>query len=118
MLAFCHRHTVPRLVHISTPSLYFAFADQFDLREEIPLPDRFVNDYAASKHQAELLLRQERGDDGPEIAILRPRGLFGPYDTALMPRLERVARRGFFPLPLGGHALVDITHVDNVVREC
>ena len=117
LLDYCRRAGTRRLVHISTPSIYFDFRDRTDVAEDAPLPRRFVNAYAASKYAAECLLNDAARDGaGPQVAILRPRGIFGVGDTALMPRLERVARRGRFPLLRGGRALVDITHVDNVAH--
>ncbi len=117
VLNYCRQARSRRLVHISTPSIYFDFRDRTGIREDAPLPRRFVNAYASSKHAAERLLVQAAADgDAPPLAILRPRGIFGEGDTALMPRLERVAQRGRFPLIRGGQALVDITHVDNVVQ--
>lgn len=49
-----------------------------------------------------------------EVAVLRPRGIFGPGDRALVPRLARAARRGRLPAFRGGRAVVDVTFVDVV----
>ena len=100
-----------RFVHISTPSLYFRFRDQVRVPEDPDLP-RPVNAYAATKREAETLVRGERGIDS---IILRPRGLYGSGDTALLPRLLRAARAGPLPLIRGGAAETDLTHVDDVV---
>jgi len=99
-----------RLVHISTPSLYFEFRDRLGIREDEPLPPP-VNDYAATKGQAERLVRES----GVPAVILRPRGIFGAWDETLPTRLLRLLRRRRFPLFNGGAALIDLTHVDNVV---
>ena len=101
---------VKRCVMISTASVYFRFADQDDLPETHSLPPP-VNDYARTKRQAEQVMLQ-RPDIGP--VILRPRGIYGAGDTALLPRLLRVARHR--PLPRFSSAgATDITHVDDVV---
>jgi len=50
---------------------------------------------------------------GLDAVILRPRAIFGETDTALLPRLLRVARRGYLPLIDGGRAIVDLTYVEN-----
>lgn len=100
-----------RFVHVSTPSVYFRFADQIAVREDSPLPPP-VNAYAASKRAAEALVL-EAIDLDP--IILRPRGLYGAGDTALLPRLMRAARNGPLPLLNGGRAATDLTHVDDVV---
>ena len=101
---------VARLVHISTPSLYFEFRDRLAVREDAPLPPP-VNLYAETKREAERLVRAA---PIPAV-ILRPRGIFGAWDDTLLPRLLRLLRRQRFPLFNGGDALIDLTYVDNVV---
>ncbi|MFB4248375.1 NAD-dependent epimerase/dehydratase family protein [Pseudomonas idahonensis] len=108
----CGKNRIPRLVHISTPSLYFNFSDRLGIREDQPLPPP-VNDYARSKAQAETLLADAKL---PECVILRPRAVFGPWDATLMPRLLRVMQRGAIPLMRGGQAQLDLTCVDNLVH--
>lgn len=108
-----------RLVHVSTPSLYFAFRDREGISETEPLPARFANDYARTKAEAEQHVQAAVAEGSCDAVILRPRGIFGPGDTALMPRLLRVAERApRFPLFGGGRRLVDLTYVDNVVLAC
>ncbi|MER9117112.1 NAD(P)-dependent oxidoreductase [Mesorhizobium sp. M0954] len=110
VLATMQTNGVARLVYISTPSLYFQFRDCLAVCEDEPLPPP-VNDYAATKGEAERLVRAARV---PSV-ILRPRGIFGAWDETLLPRLLRLLRRDRFPLFNGGDALIDLTHVDNVV---
>ncbi len=100
-----------RFIHISTPSLYFRFRDQPGVTEDTPLPPP-VNAYAATKGEAERIVRAETGLDP---VILRPRGIYGAGDTALLPRLLRAAQAGPLPLIRGGRAETDLTHVDDVV---
>jgi nucleoside-diphosphate-sugar epimerase len=104
-----------RLVHVSTPSIYANFSDQLEINEFSALPKRMVNDYARTKLKAEVAIRSAAREDGLESIILRPRGIFGPYDTTLMPRLMAAAERGPVPLINGGRAVVDVTYVENVV---
>lgn len=110
-LAFARASGARRFVHISTPSLYFRFRDQPGVREDAPLPPP-VNLYAATKREAEALVRAEAGLD---TIILRPRGLYGKGDTALLPRLLRAAQSGPLPLIREGTAQTDLTHVEDVV---
>ena len=98
----------PHVVFISSSSVYFAFRDQFGVGEAQPLP-RPVNDYGWSKREAEVRVRAQ-----PNATIIRPRGIYGAGDTALLPRLLRAARRGPLPLFRGGKAVIDLTHVDDV----
>lgn len=108
----CETAGVKRLVHISTPSLYFDFRDRLSVREDEPLPTP-VNHYAHTKYEAE---KRVLVADIAEKVILRPRALFGPWDNTLMPRLVRVMQRGAIPLMREGKALLDLTYVDNAVE--
>lgn len=114
VLAAARQAGVGRVVVVSSPSVYFDFRHRRDIRENEPLPARPVNAYAASKSAAEDLARAAAAA-GQDCVILRPRGIIGPWDQALAPRLARVARRGFVPLPGGGKARVDVTCMANVV---
>lgn len=101
---------VRRFVHISTPSVYFRFSDQIAVREDSPLP-KPVNAYAQTKLEAEALA-VEATDLDP--IVLRPRGLYGPGDTTLLPRLINVARKRALPLMNRGRAATDLTFITDV----
>lgn len=106
-----------RLVHVSTPSIYFDFKDRHDIKEDDPLPKNMVNSYAWSKLAAENVVTWgAMGGKGLKAVILRPRAIFGPHDRVLMPRLIEAAKRGPVPLINHGKAVVDVTYVDNVVE--
>jgi len=105
------KYDIKKLVHVSTPSIYFDFTNQRNIDESYR-PKEFVNAYAKTKFEAEQLVLNA----DIQASIIRPRGIFGEYDTVLIPRLEKVAQKGFLPLPNGGKALVDITYVGNVVH--
>ena len=109
---------VRRFVHISTPAIYFDFQPHYDLDEGYRAR-RFANHYAASKHAAEQrLLAQAKIYPQTTYIILRPRGLFGPHDRVIVPRLlQQLERdRGVLRLPGGGQALLDLTFAPNVVH--
>ncbi len=97
-----------RVIHISTPAVYFRFADQEGVPETalLPMP---VNPYAASKRVAEEMALMAG------CVVLRPRGLYGAGDRSLIPRLLRAIRAGPLPLLSDGRAATDLTHVDDVV---
>ncbi len=109
-LAIARAAGAKRFVHISTPSLYFRFKDQVNVREDAPLPCP-VNAYAHTKRQAEALVLAASDLDP---IILRPRGLYGPGDTTLLPRLLAAAEKRALPLMKGGRAATDLTYVDDV----
>lgn len=114
VVAGAKTHGVRRLIHISTPSIYFGFRGRTLVRETDPLPDKPINAYAATKLQAEQVVFQAFADGLPGL-ILRPRAIFGPLDRTLFPRLLRANESRGVPLIGGGEALMDLTYVDNVV---
>ncbi|WP_169924238.1 MULTISPECIES: NAD-dependent epimerase/dehydratase family protein [Sphingomonas] len=99
-----------RFVHVSTPSIYVTTADRMGITERDAPAPRFANAYAATKWQAEQVVR----DAGIPATILRPHAIVGPHDTVLLPRLLRAVARGRVPLPAGGRALVELTDVRDV----
>lgn len=107
----CKTNQIGKLVHISSPSVYFQFADRLRIREDDRLPIG-VNEYARSKQVGEQIVLAATM---PHSVILRPRAIFGPWDNALLPRLVRMIRFGRVPLLRGGRALLDLTYVDNMV---
>lgn len=114
IIAGCQRHGTKRLIHISTPSIYFDYKPRRMIRESEPLPLRPANTYAATK----LLAEQEvlrACQEGLPALILRPRAIFGPEDQTLFPRLLEANRKSGVPMLNGGQAMIDLTYVDNVV---
>lgn len=110
----CIRTGVKRLVHISSPSVFFDFKDQPNLKEDAPWIEPPANLYIETKREAEFLVLQAVAG-GLDAIMLRPKALFGPGDTALLPRIVRVARRGFFPLFGEGDPLMDLTWIGDAV---
>jgi len=104
------------LVHVSTPSIYFNYKSQYNLKEDAPLPEKFANHYAATKKVAEDKVSAACKDQKIKATIIRPRGIIGAYDQNILPRILHISKRGFMPLLDGGKAQVDITYVDNVVE--
>lgn len=109
-------HRIKRFVHISSTSVYFDFHNRQDISEDTPLPKRKANAYATTKYLAEQeVLRMVK--QGLNAVILRPRAIFGPGDTALLPRLLRVNNTRFFPeFRDDDGPIADITYIDNVVE--
>ena len=111
------KHKVNRLIHISSPSVYFDFKDNENIREEASLPSRFVNEYTYSKYKAEeeVLKGVEKG---LSCLILRPRALYGPGDTAIFPRILRTLESARLKVIGSGENLADLTYIDNAVEAC
>lgn len=109
----CRAHGVGRLVFVSSPSVLSNGRDQCDLTDDAPYPRRPISIYSATKQRAEQLVR-----DAPDVpsVIVRPKAIFGPGDTTLLPRLIAAARRGRLPQIGDGQNRVDLTYVENVVH--
>lgn len=115
MLYATQMNNIKRLVHISTPSIYFNLNSRENVKENDVLPKTFVNAYARTKYIAEQKV-QKAVEHGLDAIILRPRALFGPRDTTILPRLIELNQTRGVPLPNDGQAVTDLTYVDNVVR--
>lgn len=114
VLAGAVRHGARRFIHVSTPSIYFDSRSRTGVKETDPLPAKPLNAYAATKRLAEDAVIAAFAQGLPGV-ILRPRAVFGPFDSALFPRLMEANGSRGVPLIGGGEALVDLTYVDNVV---
>ena len=110
----CQRHRVSRLVHVSTPSLYFAYHSRLNVCENDPLPAKQVNFYTQTKLLAEQAIDRAYYTGLPVITI-RPRAIFGPGDTTILPRLITRLQQGRLRLIGDGTNLTDLTYIDNVV---
>jgi nucleoside-diphosphate-sugar epimerase len=112
VIDFCHRRGRPRLVYVSSSSVFYREGHQLGMTEESPIGPAFVNDYAATKYAGECLVRDYPGD----WTILRPRAVFGPGDTVLFPRVLAAARRGRLPFIDTGStpAVGDLIYIDTL----
>lgn len=104
---------IKRFVYISSPSVYIGMEKKTDIKESDPLPKKFINHYARTKHLAEKTLETYHAH-GLQTIIIRPQALFGPYDTVLMPRFLKANQKIGVPLIHGGNHKIDLTFVDNV----
>lgn len=105
---------VKRVVNVSSPSIYFQYKDQFDLKEN-QVPPRFSNHYAQTKFEAERLMQFYHSDEMMTVS-LRPRAVIGRGDQNILPRLLRLAREGQLVQVGDGDNVVDITTVENVIE--
>jgi len=110
----CAANGVQRLIHVSTPSIYFDYTDRYGIVETDPLPRRAANVYAETKLLAEQEVDQAY-ESGLPVITIRPRALFGPGDPAIIPRLIQANRQGRLPLIRDGQAVIDMTYIDNAV---
>lgn len=111
----CKHHGVKRLVHISSPSVTNTFANQFNITETTPYPNKFVSMYSETKKLAEDVVEKAQ-ENGLCAVIIRPKAVFGPGDQAIFPRLIDAARRNKLRIIGNGNTKTDVTYVDNVVH--
>lgn len=108
----CLGQQVRRLVHLSSPSVYFDGKSHVGLREE-QVPSRFVDHYGATKYLAEQKV-MEAQEFGLEVIALRPRFVTGAGDTSIFPRLIEMQRKGRLFVIGNGLNKVDFTSMQNL----
>lgn len=101
-----------RLVVIGSASVYDPRMAHLAVKEaQGPVAaDRYLNAYARAKADQERLVATVR----PDAIILRPRAVWGPRDTTLLPRIRARIRNGWLPLPDGGRHRASTTHVSSL----
>jgi len=105
---------VARFVHVGTEAALFDGHDLVDVDESQPYPVRQRYLYSETKAEAErLVLAADR--PGLSTVSIRPRLVWGPRDTSVLPAIVRMARAGSFSWIDGGEARTSTTHVDNLV---
>lgn len=115
VVQFMERNGVPRLVYVSSPSVYARRGDHLGITEDQFDPGNRLNNYIRSKIAAESLLARAHAQGRiAELIMLRPRGLIGAGDTSVAPRLLSAYQKIGVPLFGGGKNLVDLTAVENV----
>jgi len=109
------KNCVRRFVFIGTPSIYFNYADRFNVREEDPLPAKMVNWYAHTKLMSEHYVLG-KCHEGIETLALRPRAIIGAGDTTIFPRLLKAHMNNKLRVIGNGQVICDLTCVNNVIH--
>lgn len=104
-----------RFIHISTESVLWRGQHLRDVDETYPLALNSPYPYSWTKARAEMLVRAATAPDFTTI-ILRPRFIWGPGDTTLLPTLRKMAAGGQWMWIGGGRARTSTTHIANLVR--
>lgn len=107
---------VKRFIHVSTESVLFHGQDMVDINESYPYPPKSPFYYSESKKQAEILALDANEPGKFEVIVIRPRLVWGPGDTTILPNLLEMVDSGRFRWISGGHALTSSSHIDNVVE--
>lgn len=108
----CLKQHVRRLVHLSSPSIYFDGQSHVGINEE-QVPTRFFDHYGKTKYLAEQQVFGAQ-EFGLEVLALRPRSVTGAGDTSIFPRLINMQRKGRLAIIGNGLNKVDFTSVQNL----
>lgn len=104
---------VPRFVHVSTEAV---LSDGNPIRfvdESAPYPKRHAGDYARTKALAEQLVLAADSREMATVA-LRPRLVWGPGDTTVLPQIVQAVEGDRWAWVSGGHYLTSTCHVENL----
>ena len=102
---------MPRFVHVGTEAALMHGEPLVDVDETAPLRPDSKALYSRTKARAEQVARQRR-----RAVVVRPRLVWGPGDTTILPALADAVRRKRFAWIGGGRHRTSTTHVDNVVE--
>jgi nucleoside-diphosphate-sugar epimerase len=106
---------VRRFVHVGTEAALLAGTPLVNVDEDAPLRPDSKALYPATKAMAEQAVRAANAD-GFETVVVRPRLVWGPGDTTIVPSLTQAIERKRFSWIGGGRHLTATTHVDNTVE--
>ena len=111
----CRQAGVRRFVHVGTEAALLVGQPLVNADESVPLRPDSKAHYSATKAMAEQAVIAANGD-GMETVVLRPRLVWGPGDTTILPALKQAVEEGRFAWLGGGKHKTSTTHVDNVVE--
>jgi nucleoside-diphosphate-sugar epimerase len=108
----CLQQRVRRLLHLSSPSIYFDGRAHVGITEE-QLPKRFSDHYGATKYLAEQKVFAAT-EFGLQVLAFRPRFVTGAGDTSIFPRLINLQGKGRLSIIGDGLNKVDFTRMQNL----
>ncbi len=116
LLQACRARNIRRFVYTSTPSVVHAGRQAVAGGNEINTPygHHFSAHYPHTKMLAERSVLTAN-DSAMATVALRPRLIWGPGDTQLLPRLVERAKKGRLRFIGPGTNRMDCTYIDNVV---
>ena len=115
VLHACAQAGVRRFVHVGTEAALLAGEPLVEVDETAPLRPDSPALYSATKARAEELVLGA-ATDSFETVVVRPRFVWGPGDTTLLPAIIELVRSGRFAWIGGGRHRTSTTHVDNTVE--
>lgn len=106
---------VKRFIHIGSEAALCHGQHLRGVDETYPLAPNSPYPYCATKAQAEARVSAANGQE-IETIVLRPRFIWGPGDTTLLPTIEAMARSGGWTWLDHGRARTSTTHIENLVH--
>jgi nucleoside-diphosphate-sugar epimerase len=113
VLAACRDAGVRRVVHVGTEAALLHGQPLVMADERTPLAFHSRSPYSSTKAEAEAVVVAARGI---ETIVVRPRFVWGPDDTTLIPAMIELVESGRFRWIGGGGHLTSTTHLDNCVE--
>ena len=108
----CEKGGVPILVNTSSPSVVSTEGDIINGDETLPIPEKFLSHYPATKAEAEKMVTKATSCDLRTIS-LRPHLIWGPRDPHILPRLFARAKAKRLIRIGDGTNRVDLTYIEN-----
>ncbi len=114
-------HGVKRFVYMSSSTVVWKSEfsrphNLVDIDETYPYAETRVDNYNATKIEAEKMVLRFYKDEGLETAVVRPSNVWGAGDTVILPRIVMAAKKGIL-YPMGsGERFVTPCHVDNLAN--
>jgi nucleoside-diphosphate-sugar epimerase len=113
LLDACRAAGVRRVVHVGTEAALLHGQPLVMADERTPLAFHSRSPYSVTKAEAEAAVVAARGI---ETIVVRPRFVWGPNDTTLIPAMIELVESGRFRWIGGGRHLTSTTHLDNCVE--
>ena len=110
----CRTHGIARLIYTSTPSVVQRHAAIEGGDEGLPYADPPLTHYGHSKALAEQAVLAAN-DQHLSTVALRPRLIWGPGDTQLLPRMVQRSRAGRLRRIGKSDPQIDVIYIDNAV---
>src|SRR3954454_20997223 len=112
-LAGCAAAGVSRFVHVGTEAALLAGQPLVDADESLPLRPDSPSLYPSTKALAEKAVRQANRPGSFETVVVRPRFVWGPGDTTVLPSIAAAVKSGQFRWIGGGRPAAATTHRDH-----
>lgn len=117
MLKAAREAGVKRFIHIGTEAALVHGQDLHEVDERYPLAFDSPYPYCSTKARAERAVREANDPAAGFVTlVLRPRFIWGPGDTTLLPVILKMAKSGRWSWIDEGRALTSTTYIGNLVQ--